>query len=77
MAMKSPDELRRTMHRRRCSPSCSAKVYAVPVSAMRRIGADSKAQIVAQANALAVEGVARLGRRPRAASDPASEVQLA
>ena len=50
---------------------------AMPVSLMRPIGADSKAQIVAQANALAVEGVARLGRRPRVASDPASEVQLA
>ena len=50
---------------------------AMPVGLMRPIGADSKAQIVAQANALAVEGVARLGRRPRVASDPASEVQLA
>ena len=50
---------------------------AMPIGLMRPIGADSKAQIVALANASAVEGVARLGRRPRAASDPASEVQLA
>ena len=50
---------------------------AMPVGLMRPIGADSKAQIVALANASAVEGVDRLGRRPRAASDPASEVQLA
>ena len=38
---------------------------ALPVSAMRPISADAKAEIVAEANTLAIERVAKLGKRPR------------
>lgn len=38
---------------------------AMPVSAMRPISADAKAEIVAQENTLAIERVAKLGKRPR------------
>ena len=53
------------------------KEDAQPISAMRRLSADKKAEVVAEANRLALEGAMALGRRPPAASDPASEFSIA
>jgi hypothetical protein len=44
----------------------------LPIGALRRLGVDEKARVVMDANKLALEGAKKLGKRPRAASDPAS-----
>ena len=38
---------------------------------------ETRAEVVAEANRLALEGAMALGRRPPAASDPASEFSIA
>ena len=48
----------------------------LPIGALRRLSVEEKAQVVMDANKLALEGAKKLGKRPRAASDPASEFSV-